>query len=220
MNNEIFKFLADLEENNNREWFTQNKPRYEGVKKDIEDFVAKLILNINSFDPDIGTPNPSKTLFRIYRDTRFSSNKCPYKTNIGSLIIPEEYRREWDYPGYYLHLQNNENFISLGVYMPSAPVLKRIRCAIDEDFEVFTEILAKLENSFGGLSREEDSLKRVPAGFDKNSPAAEYLKLKNFYLLKGFSNEEVLEKTFLQKITSLFKESFELKQWFLQIIKE
>jgi uncharacterized protein (DUF2461 family) len=86
---------------------------------------------------------------------------------------------------------------------------------MDEDFDSFSGILARLESSFGGLSREEDPLKRVPQGFDKDSPAAEYLKLKNFYVFKEFSNEEVLKKDFIEKITSLYKSSYELKKWFV-----
>jgi uncharacterized protein (TIGR02453 family) len=216
MNKKIFEFLYDLERNNNREWFAQNKKRYEDAKKTLERFVTELILNINSFDPGIDIRDASKTFFRIYRDTRFSSNKEPYKTNFGSVITPEGYRRSCEYPAYYLHLQNNCSLVSMGIYMPDAQVLKQVRCAIDEDFESFSEILARLENSFGRLSREEDTLKRVPPGFNKDSPAAEYLKLKNFYVFKEFSNEEVLKNDFLEKITSLYKDSYELKKWFVE----
>jgi uncharacterized protein (TIGR02453 family) len=172
-------------------------------------------LNISSFDPSIDIRDASKTLFRIYRDTRFSSNKEPYKINFGSVITPEEYRRLGGYPAYYLHLQNEGSFVSMGIYMPDARTLKQVRCAMDEDFDSFSGILAGLESSFGGLSREEGSLKRVPQGFDKDSPAAEYLKLKNFYVFREFSNEEVLKNDFLEKITSLYKDSYELKKWFV-----
>ncbi|MDR1886569.1 MAG: DUF2461 domain-containing protein [Prevotellaceae bacterium] len=220
MNNEIFEFLYDLERNNNKAWFALNKQRYEEAKKSMERFVSKLILNINSFDADIDIRDASKTFFRIYRDTRFSSNKDPYKTNFGAIIVPENYRRSWDYPGYYLHLQNDNSFISMGIYMPSAPKLKQLRHAVDEDFDLFAAMVKRLESSFGKLSREEEPLKRVPAGFDKNSPAAEYLKLKNFYVFKEFSNEEVLKDDFLERITSLYKQSFELKEWFAKALRE
>jgi uncharacterized protein (TIGR02453 family) len=216
MNKQIFEFLSDLEKNNNREWFAQNKKRYEDAKKTLERFVTKLILNINAFDKSIDIRDASKTLFRIYRDVRFSLNKDPYKINFGSAIVPDSYRHSCEYPAYYLHLQNNDNFVSMGVYMPSPQILKQIRRAIDEDFDSFSEILGKVERSFGGLSHEEDSLKRVPPGFDKNSPAAEYLKLKNFYVFKGFSNDEVLQDDFLDKITALYKDSYELKEWFVK----
>jgi uncharacterized protein (TIGR02453 family) len=218
MNKEIFEFLSDLERNNNREWFAQNKKRYEDAKKTLERFVTELILNINSFDMSINIKDASKTFFRIYRDTRFSLNKDPYKINFGSVIVPDEYRHSCEYPAYYLHIQNNDNFVSMGIYMPSPQVLKQLRHAIDEDFYSFSEILKKLESSFGRLSHEEDSLKRVPQGFDKNSPASEYLKLKNFYVFKEFSNEEVLQKDFLEKITALYKESYELKEWFAKVL--
>jgi uncharacterized protein (TIGR02453 family) len=218
MNKEIFEFLYDLERNNNREWFAQNKKRYEDAKKTLERFITELILNINSFDSSIDIKDASKTLFRIYRDTRFSLNKEPYKINFGSVIVPEKYRRLDEYPAYYLHLQNDANFVSMGIYMPTPQTLKQIRHAIDDDFDSFSDILAKLESSFGRLLREDDSLKRVPQGFDKDSPAAAYLKLKNFYVFKEFSNEEVLKKDFLEKITSLYRDSHELKKWFVNVI--
>jgi uncharacterized protein (TIGR02453 family) len=214
MNRKIFEFLHDLERNNNREWFIQNKERYEDVKRAIERFVTELILNINSFDSSIDIKDASKTLFRIYRDIRFSTNKEPYKTNFGSIIVPEEYRRRsFAYPAYYLHLQNNGSLISNGIYMPDPQTLKLIRRAVYEDFDYFADIVKKLENSFGGLLHEEDLRKRVPPGFDKNSPAVEYLKLKNFYVYKEFSNEEVLSEDFLKRITSLYRDSYELKEW-------
>jgi uncharacterized protein (TIGR02453 family) len=219
MNKEIFEFLSDLERNNNREWFAQNKKRYEDAKKTLERFVTALILNINSFDSNIDIKDASKTFFRIHRDIRFSPNKEPYKTNFGSIIVPDEYRHSCEYPAYYLHIQNNENFVSMGVYMPNPQLLKQLRRAIDEDFDSFSEIIKKIESSFGRLSNEEGSLRRVPPGFDKNSPAAEYLKLKNFYVFKEFSNEDVLKKDFLEKITALYKESYELKQWFVKAMR-
>lgn len=219
MNSDLFKFLYDLERNNNREWFAENKKRYDDIKKSVEEFVTELIKNIDSFDPGLGTINPAKSIYRIYRDTRFSLNKDPYKTNIGSNIVPDEYRKSWDYPGYYLHLQNNGSFISMGIYMPSSPVIKRIRHEIEDDFTTFSKIVKKLDNNFASIIREEDSLKRIPAGFDKNSPAADYLKLKNIYVFKNFTNEEVMENDFLDKITLLFKESYELKQWLVKAIE-
>jgi uncharacterized protein (TIGR02453 family) len=219
MNKQIFEFLSDLERNNNREWFAQNKKRYEIAKKSFESFITKLILNINSFDPSINIRDVSKTVYRIYRDTRFSLDKTPYKTNFGSVIIPDEYRRSYEYPAYYLHLQNNDCFIVMGVFMPSPQALKNLRRAIDEDFDAFSEIIDKLKDSFGDMAREEGVLKRVPPGFDKNSPAAEYLKLKHFYIIKEFSNEEVLSDDFLETITALYQQSYELKEWFVKALR-
>jgi uncharacterized protein (TIGR02453 family) len=218
MNNKVFEFLSDLERNNNRDWFAQNKQRYQDVRKTVEEFVSSLIVGINAFDSSIDIEDASKTLFRISRDTRFSINKEPYKINFGSVIVPTIYRRSNEYPGYYLHFQNNANFISMGVYMPSADTLKLLRSAIDEDFDSFSTIIKRLANSFGDLSRSEGSLQRIPKGFDKDSPAAEYLKMKNFYVFRDFSNEEVLSEDFLDHIISLYKESYALKTWLVKAI--
>jgi len=218
MNKEIFDFLSDLTKNNNKEWFAENKKRYEAAKKSLAEFASELINNINTFDSGIGPLVPAKTIFRIYRDVRFSLNKDPYKTNMGSFIVPEEYKRSWDYPGYYLHLENDASFVSMGVYMPPSPVVKLIRESISENFDTFLSITKKLETTFGALNTD-DSLQRVPTGFSKDDPSAEYLKLKSFYVAKNFSNKEVLDKNFLTKITTLFKDSFALKSWLVKALE-
>ena len=222
MNGEIFKFLSALERNNNREWFAANRRSYDESKAAFTSFVTSVIMNVAGFDPDIGADRleASKTLFRIYRDTRFAANKDPYKTNFGAIIVPEEYRRSWDYPGYYIHLQDENSFVSMGVYMPQSAPLNRIRRAMDEDFETFSDILKSLEPYFGDICRAEDSLKRVPAGFDKNSPAAEYLKLKNIYVYKSFTNAEVQSKDFSATVSDLFLKSYELKCWLMEAAAE
>ncbi|MDR0505696.1 MAG: DUF2461 domain-containing protein [Dysgonamonadaceae bacterium] len=220
MDSEVFKFLSELEENNNREWFTANKSRFDKVKKNITDFVAQLILNVNMFDSSIGALDANKTLFRIYRDTRFTKDKVPYKINLGAMIIPERYKRSWCYPGYYLHLQNNESFVSMGIYMPDPSAQKKLRIAIDDDFEIFADIVKKLEPDFGTILREEDMLKRIPAGFDKNSPAAEYLKLKSIYLFKHFSNSEVLKNDFIETVTGLYKKCYPFKCWLASVMED
>ena len=222
MNGEIFKFLSALERNNNREWFAANRRSYDESKAAFTSFVASVIMNVAGFDPDIGADRleASKTLFRIYRDTRFAANKDPYKTNFGAIIVPEEYRRSWDYPGYYIHLQDENSFVSMGVYMPQSAPLNRIRRAMDEDFETFSDILKRLEPYFGDICRAEDSLKRVPTGFDKNSPAAEYLKLKNIYVYKSFTNAEVQSKDFSATVSDLFLKSYALKCWLMEAAAE
>ncbi|MDR2425102.1 MAG: DUF2461 domain-containing protein [Prevotellaceae bacterium] len=216
IDSKVFTFLSELEINNNREWFAQNKQRFEDVKQNVLEFVGNLIAKINAFDPSIGDLPANKTLFRIYRDTRFSSNKEPYKTNLGAVIVPVGYRSIWSYPAYYLHLKNNECFVSMGVYMPDSASLKKIRSAIDSDFEQFEAIMRRIEPDFGAMSREEGALQRVPAGFSKDSPAAEYLKLKHFYVFKPFSNRDVTKKDFLDKIAALFAQTYELKCWLIE----
>jgi uncharacterized protein (TIGR02453 family) len=222
MNGEVFRFLSALEKNNDRDWFAANKRSYDESKNSFTAFIASVIMNVARFDPsiDIDRLEAKKTLFRIYRDTRFSMNKEPYKTNFGAIIVPEEYRRSWDYPGYYVHLQNDNSFVSMGVYMPQSAPLNRIRRAMDEDFDTFSGILKRLAPYFGDICRAEDSLRRVPAGFDKNSPAAEYLKLKNIYVYKSFTNAEVLSEDFLTTVSDLFLKSYELKCWLMEAASE
>ena len=121
----ILAFLNELAENNNREWFQANKPRYEEAKKEFENFVGQLIGEISKFDPQIKTVEAKNCLFRIYNDIRFAKNKAPYKTNFGASIAKGG--KNGGYAGYYLHIENGASFVAGGVYMPQADKLKLIR---------------------------------------------------------------------------------------------
>jgi uncharacterized protein (TIGR02453 family) len=109
--------------------------------------------------------------------------------------------------GYYLHIEPGNCFVSCGIYMPMPDVLKAIRIKIDEEWEVFSAMVQKksFHDAFDTLVRDEDVLSRVPAGFDKDSPAAEFLKLKRFYITAGMSNSEVTGKDFVKQATSYYR---------------
>lgn len=215
------QFLKDLNKNNYREWFNDNKPRYEEAKGNVIEVVAELIKEINKFEPTLGYPEPKKCLFRIYRDTRFSKNKEPYKTNMGAIIGPDGNTKSLK-SGYYMHIQPGGSFISCGVYMPFPPVLKAVRTAIDEDFETFSEIVNSktFKKLFGDLSREDGALQRVPTGFDKDSPAAEYLKLKNFYVFYPFTDSELMSEDFVKNAAKVFKATKPFNDWLNAIIDD
>ncbi|MDR0659325.1 MAG: DUF2461 domain-containing protein [Prevotellaceae bacterium] len=215
------QFLKELNKNNYREWFNENKPRYEAAKENVIEVVAELIKEINKFEPSLGYPEPKKCLFRIYRDVRFSKNKEPYKTNMGAIIGPEGNTKTLK-SGYYLHIEPGSSFVSCGVYMPLPPVVKAIRTAIDEDFGTFRTIINNktFKKYFDDLSREDDALQRVPPGFDKNSPAAEYLKLKNFYVFYQFTDKELESEDFAKNAAKVFKATKPFNDWLNAIIED
>ncbi len=200
-------FLNDLRRNNYREWFHANKPRYEAAKANVLDVAAVLIEGINRFDPWLGYPDPRKSLFRIARDIRFSANKEPYKTHFGIALSPIGAVRREPMPCYYLHVDPGEFFVSCGIYMTDPEVLRRVRGAIVEDWGAFEKIVSDkaFRAEFGDLSREEKVLKRVPAGFDKDSPAAEYLKLTNYYVFKNLSPSLLTDEKTLCEALRLFR---------------
>ena len=184
LNESTLLFLSELRLNNNREWFNDNKSRYEDARDDVMALGELLRQKIHEFDPEISVDYPVKrSMFRIYRDTRFSRNKEPYKTNLG-LVINDNGMLKNPLAGYYIHIEPGESAIMSGCYMPEAPVLKLLRDAFDLDWELFeSEVMADrlFAEHIGDLCREDRVLKRVPNGYPKDSPAAEYLKLTSFY---------------------------------------
>ena len=121
----VLQFLQELSENNNREWFNDNRERYEKSRDKIIFLTEVLINEIKKIDPEIAGINPKDCMFRIFRDVRFSKDKQPYKTNFGSFIAKGG--RKSIYPGYYFHIEPNQSFVGGGVYMPQAEPLKAIR---------------------------------------------------------------------------------------------
>ena len=199
-------FLTQLRKNNYREWFHEHKAAYDEAKQNVLHNTAALLQEIHKFDKTIGLPEPRKCLFRIARDTRFSADKSPYKPNFG-IIMNAEGNTRCELSGYYLHVEPGNCFVSCGIYMPTPDILKAIRIKIDEEWDVFSAILQKktFRHAFDTLVRDEDALSRVPAGFDKNSPAAEFLKLKRFYVMAGMSNSEVTGKDFVKQAAAYFR---------------
>lgn len=188
-------FLKELGSNNNREWFNEHKNLYNNAREDVASFVGELIWKISAFDPEIGKIDAGKSLFRIYRDTRFSLNKEPYKTNFGANIGHGN-------AGYYLHIQPGQSFLAGGIYMLEKDKLKEI----SGNAEVFQSIINE-ENfcrHFGGLS-DEGKLSRVPSGFEKEDPMAEYLKLKHFVAIRPVSDKEILEKDAPGKLAEMYR---------------
>lgn len=187
-------FLKSLKENNNREWFNAHKDEFLTQQSLIEVFADRLLSEINVHDL-IETPSGKKSLHRIYRDTRFSKEKIPYKNNwSGSFKRASKKRRG----GYYFRIEPGNSFIAGGFQQPNAQDLKRIR----DDINLNPESLRKILNdkvfieTFGTLHGEQ--LKTAPKGFDVNNAAIDLLRFKQFLLIKRFTDEEVMDASFLK----------------------
>ena len=196
-------FLKILQRNNNRDWFNENKELYFAAQQDVISFVEDLIQEISHFDEEILKIEPKKALFRIYRDTRFSKDKTPYKTHFGASLGMGKGAK---ISGYYLHIEPGKSFLAGGVYKPEPAVLKEIRKEISASGEDFLKILKQKEfrNNFRGLSVEH-KLQRVPTGFEKDHPLAEYLKLKSFTVSHPIADEALLEKESTKKFAKIFQ---------------
>ena len=201
--NSTLLFLKDLHKNNNRDWFNENKDRYRAAHTNVADFVEVLIEEIGKFDEEILKIDAKKALFRIYRDVRFSKDKSPYKTNFGAGLGMGKGNR---ISGYYLHIEPGKSFLAGGVYQPDTTVLKEIRKEISINSNEFLSILEQDEfrNNFRGLSVGQ-KLQRVPAGFEKDDPMAEFLKLKNFIVVHPVSNEALMKEDAAKNFAQIFK---------------
>ncbi|MFT3822764.1 MAG: DUF2461 domain-containing protein [Chitinophagaceae bacterium] len=196
-----FNFLNKLKKNNNREWFNERKATYLQELQLVEVFAEALLVKLSVHDV-IDTPSGKKSLHRIYRDTRFSKDKTPYKTNwSGNFKRATKYRRG----GYYFHLEQGNSYIAGGFWGPVPADLKRIRDEVAFDAAPLRKILKNKQfvSMFQTLKGEQ--LKTAPQGFDSDHEAIDLLRYKQFLLIRHFSDEEVLSKDFLKEADLTFK---------------
>lgn len=196
-------FLKNLSINNNREWFTENKDQYIAAQQNVLNMVENLIEKIGAFDEEIMKIDAKKSLYRIYRDVRFSKDKSPYKTNFGAGLGMGKGNKT---SGYYLHIEPGKSFLAGGVYQPEPSVLKEIRKEISMNAKEFQEILQQdnFRNNFRGLS-VEGKLQRVPNGFEKDDPMAEFLKLKNLIVVHPISDDALMEENATNNMAKIFQ---------------
>jgi uncharacterized protein (TIGR02453 family) len=216
-NRKMFQFLKDLKANNDRDWFKANKTRYEEVVKDpllafIADFAPKLAKISPEFMAD---PRPQGgSMFRIYRDTRFSKDKSPYKT-FAAAQFRHRAGKDVHAPGFYLHLDPGGSFMGAGCWHPDGPTLEGIREKIVAEPTRWKRILGR--KSFKEtFVMEGESLKRPPKGFDPEHPLIDDLKRKDFILVKHYTQKEVLGADFL----TLFARNCKTGSGFVEFLAE
>ncbi|MBL7769139.1 MAG: DUF2461 domain-containing protein [Flavipsychrobacter sp.] len=199
-------FLKGLKKNNDKSWFDVNRSAYETARKDVEQFVQSIIDAHAKKDPGIAELEAKKCMFRINRDVRFSKDKSPYKTNFGASI--NEGGKKALAGGYYIHIEPGNSFAGGGIYMPMPPELKKVRQEIDYNAEEFEKIVKSkaFVSTFGRLSDGEGmKLSRVPQGFDKDSPAAEYLVFKSYVAMIPLADKELTDPAINKKILKAFE---------------
>jgi len=199
-------FLEELSENNNREWFTANKERYESLVLDPAlSFIQSMQEPLESIAPHF-TAIPKRmggSLMRVYRDTRFGGKSEPYKTNIG-IQFRHEQAKNVHSPGYYVHIEPGEVFLGVGMWRPEPEPLAAIRRRI-----------AERESEWRGASRDRgfarhfalagESLTRPPRGYDKDHPAIEDIKRKDFIALKQLGTRDPLDPGFRKAVVTAFR---------------
>ncbi|MCB0700412.1 MAG: DUF2461 domain-containing protein [Chitinophagales bacterium] len=202
--NSTLKFLKDLKANNDKDWFASNKGRYDEAKANFEEFIAELINNIAKFDEPIGELVAKKTIFRIYRDVRFSKDKAPYKINMGAHLSVNR-SKVHDRAGYYIQIQPGNSFLAGGAYDPGNPWITQIRKEIDYNTKEFKKLInsASFKKYFGEI--EGDKLKTAPKGFPKDHPEMDLLQYKSYLAVNRFDDKMVTSADFMKHCTNVFK---------------
>lgn len=197
---EFFRFLRELRTNNNRPWFLANKSRFDA------DVLGESLAFVEAMGPElhrisshlIAEPRPvGGSLMRIYRDVRFSKDKRPYRTSMGIHFFHRASKgHEGGLPGFFLHLAPGESFVASGMWMPPPPDLGKIRTAIVKRAASWKEAKAV------GLTPDENALKRVPPGFDPDSPFATDLKRKSFVASQALKDSMITSPGFPERFLS------------------
>ena len=199
------KFLKDLNKNNNKAWFDANRKAYDAAKESFETFVASVIQELGKSDKEIAALKAKECMFRINRDVRFSKDKSPYKTNMGASI--KRGGKKSPYAGYYFHLEPGKSFVGGGVWMPDPSGTKKIRQEISYCFDEFRGIVGgrKFKSVYGELDRDKEfTLVNLPKGYEKDDPAAEYLKLKSWLATKELDDAIVTSKGLKKTVVDAF----------------
>jgi len=198
-------FLKSLKRNNNRPWFEKHKPDYESfVKLPVQSLIVALRPHFERFAPEFDV-NPKRSIFRIYRDVRFSKDKTPYKTHAAAHFVLRGKPKGVEGSGYYLHIEPGEVFIGGGIYMPDNDQLKKIRSAIADHSDQFLSIvhLPKFKKTFGKL--EGEKLQRVPKGYEPDHAMAEWLKHKQFFVWIEWPESKCLKDKFVAEVAEVYK---------------
>lgn len=198
-------FLKELKVNNSKTWFDFNRKRYDKVKADYIAFAGILIDEMKKVDHSLDLLTPKDCIFRINRDIRFSTDKSPYKTNLGIALHPGG--KKFNLAAYYFHIEPDLSFIGGGMWMPESHLLAKVRKEIHYFYNDLRDILDNkdFKNTFGDLDVEEgQKLSRPPKGYDADDPAIEYIKLKSFTVSTQISDDMLTSKQLLPQVIASF----------------
>ncbi len=217
---DFFKFFKELKNNNNREWFADNKPRYyESVVNPMGEFIVAIAPHLQRISPHYNA-NPKAhggSMFRIYRDTRFSKDKTPYKTH-AACHFRHQAGRDAHAPGFYVHIETDGIRFGGGIWLPPAKQLGLIREFIADNPSAW-EKLAKSAaiKKAGGI--QGDSLKRPPRGYDPDARNIDDLKRKSFYLMIEADAELALSPEFVNETTKAFRTAAKLNRFVTEALE-
>lgn len=199
----ILQFLTELKDNNNREWFAENKDKYQRALTEFEHIVSALIIQISAFDQSIKGMQAKDCIYRIYRDVRFSHDKSPYKNHLGAYISAKGGRKS-ERAGYYIHFEVGGSMLGGGLYCPPPPILKAVRQSIYDNIEEYKSIVTN--PAFKKLEAIGEKLKTMPQGYPKDFPDGEYLKSKDYTYIYKMNEAFCASDDLVEKSIVIFKE--------------
>ncbi len=200
----IFRFLNELSQNNNREWFNNHRSEYENASAEFESLLTVLISQIANFDTSIKGINPKDCTYRIYRDTRFSSDKTPYKIHLGGYINAKG--KKSYHAGYYIHIEPGNCMVGGGSICLPPKLLKGIRQSIYDNIDEYRSIIE--EPSFKKYFPivGDDCLKTAPKGFSKDFKYIDLIKPKEYICIHHVSDDFFSKTNFIDELVPIFKE--------------
>ncbi|WP_298300554.1 DUF2461 domain-containing protein [Hydrotalea sp.] len=199
-------FLQQLAKHNNSNWFNTNRIKYEAAKADFLALTTQILSGCSKLEPDLLPLQPKDCIFRINRDVRFSTDKSPYKTNMGAAF--SKGGKKSIFAGYYFHVEPGKNFVGGGLWMPEKEVVQKVRQEIDYCRDEWKHIIkAKpFQQHYGDLSREPGMfLQREPKGYEKDNPAIAYIKLKSWVATKPILDADITHKNLLPSVIRAFE---------------
>lgn len=216
---ESLAFFRGLARNNRKPWFESHRDDYERhVKQPLADLVQEMDLRFARIAPEM-VGDPKRSVFRIYRDIRFSRDKSPYKTHAGCWFFHRAASSKVGQEahgggaGFYFHLEPGNSLVAGGCWMPPRPALNRFRAAIAGDRRAFERVaLAKPIAKLGGLDRDH-VLKRAPRGYGDDDPAAEWLRLESFTVSRGLTDAQVTSGRLTTRLADDFATMLPFVRW-------
>ncbi len=210
--NHILDFLKRLAANNNREWFATHKEEYLEVKRQTEDLTRRMIAIVATVDTGAAPLRVTDCTYRIYRDTRFSVDKTPYKTHIGIFVNPPRGKKSLTC-GYYLHLEPDNVFFAAGTIGHPAPVLKALRQSVFDEIDEYRSIVEDAEFLHYFPEIGYQPLKTAPKGFPKDWPFIDYLKPRHFMACGSFAPCSLMGEIFETSLLPAVRQAYRFNRF-------
>ncbi|TPN86338.1 DUF2461 domain-containing protein [Aquimarina algicola] len=211
--NALFRFLADLQQNNHKEWMDANRKRYQQIRSSFVAWLDELDTKLATIDPDYFPTPGKKGINRINNNLLFHPNKPVYKDHFGAGL--DQKSKQGDF---YIHIGLSECLLAGGYWKPDHKTLNSIREAIDYNGEELVKILNKksFKNTFGGLYPDQDQLKKAPKGYSADHEFIDLLRNRTFAVIHPLTKEDILKDDFTEKVIKVYKEMLPFRRYLNQ----